>query len=212
MSPEVDSLRQEGCRLCPPHPSEFRQRAVDLARSGVKPVAAIAKELSSCCGSVSNSPRPPLRSWRASWWPYWRSSRASGCWRTAASRTGRRWRPSRARSSSRRTDGTGSSQPAIGHLRASGRHVLPGRSRSTPRPNRSQSGLGALRLRIPLLVDSVAFRDVVRHRGDDVIIGLRLVDRRLLLEDVSLVRGVVATPHFPVDVNHGFSSSTTKGG
>jgi len=29
-----------------PHPPEFRQRAVDLARSGVKPIATIAKELS----------------------------------------------------------------------------------------------------------------------------------------------------------------------
>ena len=29
-----------------PHPPEFRQRAVDLARSGVKSIAAIAKELS----------------------------------------------------------------------------------------------------------------------------------------------------------------------
>ena len=29
-----------------PHPPEFRQRAVDLARSGVKPIAAIAQELS----------------------------------------------------------------------------------------------------------------------------------------------------------------------
>src|SRR6476469_6936925 len=28
-----------------PHPPEFRQRAVDLARSGVKPIATIAKEL-----------------------------------------------------------------------------------------------------------------------------------------------------------------------
>jgi transposase len=29
-----------------PHPPEFRQRAVDLARSRVKPIAVIAKELS----------------------------------------------------------------------------------------------------------------------------------------------------------------------
>ena len=29
-----------------PHPPEFRQRAVDLARSGSKPIATIAKELS----------------------------------------------------------------------------------------------------------------------------------------------------------------------
>jgi hypothetical protein len=25
-----------------PHPPEFRQRAIDLARSGIKPIAAIA--------------------------------------------------------------------------------------------------------------------------------------------------------------------------
>ena len=29
-----------------PHLSEFRQRAIDLARSGIKPIAALAKELS----------------------------------------------------------------------------------------------------------------------------------------------------------------------
>lgn len=29
-----------------PHPPEFRRRAVDLARSGDKPVASVAKELS----------------------------------------------------------------------------------------------------------------------------------------------------------------------
>ena len=29
-----------------PHPPEFRQRAVDLARSGIRPIAALAKELS----------------------------------------------------------------------------------------------------------------------------------------------------------------------
>ena len=40
-----------------PHPPEFRQRAVDLARSGVKPIAAIAKEL-----SISES---CLRNWLA---------------------------------------------------------------------------------------------------------------------------------------------------
>jgi transposase len=40
-----------------PHPSEFRQRAVDLARSGVKPIAVIAKEL-----SISES---CLRNWLA---------------------------------------------------------------------------------------------------------------------------------------------------
>jgi transposase len=40
-----------------PHPPEFRQRAVDLARSGVKPIAVIAKEL-----SISES---CLRNWLA---------------------------------------------------------------------------------------------------------------------------------------------------
>ena len=40
-----------------PHPPEFRQRAVDLARSGVKPIATIAKEL-----SISES---CLRNWLA---------------------------------------------------------------------------------------------------------------------------------------------------
>jgi transposase len=40
-----------------PHPPEFRQRAVDLARSGIKPIAAIAKEL-----SISES---CLRNWLA---------------------------------------------------------------------------------------------------------------------------------------------------
>ena len=40
-----------------PHPPEFRQRAVDLARSGVRPIAAIAKEL-----SISES---CLRNWLA---------------------------------------------------------------------------------------------------------------------------------------------------
>ena len=40
-----------------PHPPEFRQRAVDLARSRVKPVAEIAKDL-----SISES---CLRNWLA---------------------------------------------------------------------------------------------------------------------------------------------------
>jgi len=40
-----------------PHPPEFRQRAVDLARSRVKPIAAIANEL-----SISES---CLRNWLA---------------------------------------------------------------------------------------------------------------------------------------------------
>ena len=40
-----------------PHPPEFRQRAVDLARSGSKPIATIAKEL-----SISES---CLRNWLA---------------------------------------------------------------------------------------------------------------------------------------------------
>lgn len=40
-----------------PHPPEFRRRAVDLARLGDKPVAAIAKEL-----SISES---CLRNWMA---------------------------------------------------------------------------------------------------------------------------------------------------
>ena len=40
-----------------PHPPEFRQRAVDLARSGVKPIDTIAKEL-----SISES---CLRNWLA---------------------------------------------------------------------------------------------------------------------------------------------------
>lgn len=40
-----------------PHPPEFRRRAVDLARSGVKPIAALAKEL-----SISES---CLRNWMA---------------------------------------------------------------------------------------------------------------------------------------------------
>jgi transposase-like protein len=40
-----------------PHPPEFRQRAVVLARSGVKPIATIAKEL-----SISES---CLRNWLA---------------------------------------------------------------------------------------------------------------------------------------------------
>jgi transposase len=40
-----------------PHPPEFRQRAVDLARSGIKPIAALAKEL-----SISES---CLRNWLA---------------------------------------------------------------------------------------------------------------------------------------------------
>jgi transposase-like protein len=40
-----------------PHPPEFRQRAVDLARSQVKPIAVIAKEL-----SISES---CLRNWLA---------------------------------------------------------------------------------------------------------------------------------------------------
>ncbi len=29
-----------------PHPPQFRRRAIDLARSGIKPIAALAKELS----------------------------------------------------------------------------------------------------------------------------------------------------------------------
>ena len=40
-----------------PHPPEFRQRAIDLARSGIKPIGAIAKEL-----SISES---CLRNWLA---------------------------------------------------------------------------------------------------------------------------------------------------
>src|SRR5690349_6964845 len=40
-----------------PHPPQFRQRAIDLARSKVKPVAEIAKDL-----SISES---CLRSWLA---------------------------------------------------------------------------------------------------------------------------------------------------
>ena len=40
-----------------PHPPEFRQRAIDLARSKVKPVAEIAKDL-----SISES---CLRNWLA---------------------------------------------------------------------------------------------------------------------------------------------------
>ena len=40
-----------------PHPPEFRQRAIDLARSGIKPIAALAKEL-----SISES---CLRNWLA---------------------------------------------------------------------------------------------------------------------------------------------------
>ena len=40
-----------------PHPPEFRRRAVELARSGVKPVAELAKEL-----SISES---CLRNWMA---------------------------------------------------------------------------------------------------------------------------------------------------
>lgn len=40
-----------------PHPAEFRQRAVELARAGDKPIAALAKEL-----RISES---CLRSWMA---------------------------------------------------------------------------------------------------------------------------------------------------
>lgn len=40
-----------------PHPAEFRQRAVDLARVGAKPIAQIAKDL-----SISES---CLRNWLA---------------------------------------------------------------------------------------------------------------------------------------------------
>lgn len=40
-----------------PHPPEFRQRAVELARSGVKPIAATAKDL-----GISES---CLRNWLA---------------------------------------------------------------------------------------------------------------------------------------------------
>ena len=40
-----------------PHPAEFRQRAVDLARTGSKPIAQIAKDL-----SISES---CLRNWLA---------------------------------------------------------------------------------------------------------------------------------------------------
>jgi hypothetical protein len=49
---------QEGCRPCPPHnPVEFSQRAVELARTGGKPVAALAKDL-----GISES---CLRNWMA---------------------------------------------------------------------------------------------------------------------------------------------------
>ena len=40
-----------------PHPAEFRQRAVELARAGDKPVAALAKDL-----GISES---CLRNWMA---------------------------------------------------------------------------------------------------------------------------------------------------
>ena len=43
--------------LCPPHPPEFRQRAVDLAREGTTPVGKLAKDL-----GISES---CLRNWLA---------------------------------------------------------------------------------------------------------------------------------------------------
>jgi transposase len=45
-SGEVGRVRKEGCPSMPaPHPTEFRQRAVDLARTGDKPIAQLAKDL-----------------------------------------------------------------------------------------------------------------------------------------------------------------------
>lgn len=43
-----------------PHPAEFRQRAVELARQGAKPVAQIAKDL-----GISES---CLRNWMAQYY------------------------------------------------------------------------------------------------------------------------------------------------
>jgi transposase len=48
---------RKGCPLCLPHTFEFRQRAVELARTGDKPVAALAKDL-----GISES---CLRNWMA---------------------------------------------------------------------------------------------------------------------------------------------------
>jgi transposase len=49
---------QEGCPFMPaPHPVEFRQRAVQLARTGTKPIAALAVDL-----GISES---CLRNWLA---------------------------------------------------------------------------------------------------------------------------------------------------
>ena len=49
---------QEGCPFMPaPHPVEFRRRAVQLARTGDKPVAVLAKDL-----GISES---CLRNWMA---------------------------------------------------------------------------------------------------------------------------------------------------
>jgi transposase len=42
----VGKVDKEGCRAMPaPHPAEFRQRAVELARAGDRPIAHLAREL-----------------------------------------------------------------------------------------------------------------------------------------------------------------------
>jgi transposase-like protein len=54
---EATLVAEGGVRMPAPHPPEFRARAIELARSGIKPIAATAKDL-----GISES---CLRNWLA---------------------------------------------------------------------------------------------------------------------------------------------------
>ena len=56
-SPEVAAATGKDVAVPAPHPAEFRRRAVELARLGEQPIAALAKQL-----SISES---CLRNWMA---------------------------------------------------------------------------------------------------------------------------------------------------
>ena len=43
--PEVASVTRKGATVPPPHPAEFRCRAIELARQRAKPIAEVAKDL-----------------------------------------------------------------------------------------------------------------------------------------------------------------------
>jgi transposase-like protein len=43
--PEVASAARKDAAVPPPHPAEFRRRAVELARERAKPIAELAKDL-----------------------------------------------------------------------------------------------------------------------------------------------------------------------